>query len=44
MHPLKVLAIYREKIFSNRAVEADKAILDAVVDLLKKSLGGGSVQ
>lgn len=37
--PLKVLGIYREKKYSNRAVYADKAIMDEVLINLKKQLG-----
>lgn len=38
--PLKVLGIYREEKFSNRAVHADKAIMDEVLNSLRKKLPG----
>jgi len=34
-----ILAIYREKIFSNRAVEADRAILDEVLAIFRMKMG-----
>lgn len=37
--PTKILAIYRERIFSNRAVEADRAILDEVLSIFRMKLG-----
>ena len=36
---LKVLGIYREEKFSNRAVDADKAIMDEVLKTLRSRLG-----
>jgi hypothetical protein len=38
--PLKVLAIYREEKYSNRAIQADRAIMDEVLHCLLFSLGG----
>ena len=35
----RILAIYREKIFSNRAVEADRAILDEVLTIFRMKMG-----
>jgi hypothetical protein len=37
--PMKILAVYREKIFSNRAVEADRAILDEVLTIFRIKMG-----
>lgn len=39
--PMKILAIYRERIFSNRAVEADQAILDEVLTIFRMKMGHG---
>lgn len=36
---IRVLGIYREEKYSNRAIEADKAILDSVLRTLKKQFG-----
>lgn len=41
--PLKVLGIYREEKYSNRAVDADKAIMDEVLKALRFKLGDGVV-
>lgn len=41
--PIKVLGIYREEKYSNRAVDADKAILDEVLKSLNFTLGDGVV-
>ncbi len=38
MIPLKVLGIYREEKYSNRAITADKAIMDEVLGTLKSRL------
>jgi glutathione synthase/RimK-type ligase-like ATP-grasp enzyme len=37
--PLKVLGIYREEKFSNRAINADKSIMDSVLGALKDKVG-----
>lgn len=37
--PKKILAIYRERIFSNRAVDADRAILDEVLSIFRMKFG-----
>lgn len=37
--PLNVLGIYREEIYSNRAVSADKAILDDVLKEIEQNFG-----
>jgi hypothetical protein len=37
--PLKILGIYREEKFSNRAVDADRSIMDAVLKSLEKVNG-----
>jgi len=39
MKTTKILAIYREKIFSNRAVLADRAILDEVLSIIRMKMG-----
>ncbi|MBC7538367.1 MAG: hypothetical protein H7281_06075 [Bacteriovorax sp.] len=41
--PLKVLGIYREEKFSNRAIEADKEIMDEVLKSLSFTLGDSVV-
>ncbi len=35
----KILGIYREKMYSNHAIEADRAILDEALDRLQRMLG-----
>jgi hypothetical protein len=35
----RILAIYREKVFSNKAVEADRAVLDEVLTILRMKMG-----
>lgn len=37
--PAKILAIYRERIFSNRAVDADRAIMDEVLAIFRMKFG-----
>lgn len=39
MQAVRIVAIYREEIYSNRAIDADKAIMDALIERLKASLG-----
>ncbi len=40
---MKILGVYREKIYSNRAVEADRLILEASIEALRLATGGTSV-
>lgn len=40
--PINILGIYREEKYSNRAIEADRAIMDAVLDVLLKGLGNNA--
>jgi hypothetical protein len=39
---LKILGIYREEKFSNRAIDADRAIMDAVLKVLESGLSGAT--
>lgn len=36
---MKILAVYREKIFSNRAVEADQGIMDEILSIFRMKMG-----
>ncbi len=38
--PLRILGIYREEKYSNRAVDADRAIMDEVLSILESGLKG----
>jgi glutathione synthase/RimK-type ligase-like ATP-grasp enzyme len=40
---VKILGVYREKIYSNRAVDADRLVMEASVEALRLATGGTSV-